>query len=212
MLENKTCIPKFNNYYHIFRQDTHNYGKEDILAEMEEWEHILTSDLQFKLNYYIRRVILSNRMTSTIACTGRESFDKTFGYIKMSTQFLQYHDNPDKLHSVLCHESIHSLIGCFDHGTQFKQVGSIIMNIYKNLQISRTLGDVGYNTHRQEQREERQKWHVICQGCGQVIKRQKACDITKNPQRYKCGKCGGRFKTFKMESDGLMTEYITLSI
>lgn len=212
MLENKTCLVKFNDYTHIFRQDTHNYTEQDILEEIHEWGEILVDDLHFSPSYCIINASINNRMTRTLACTGRNSFDKKTGYVKVSSQFLQHHDSSDKFHSVLCHETIHSLQGCFDHGATFKQVGQVVMNIYENLQISTTLGDSGYITYRKEQANERLKWNVICQDCGQVIKRQKACDITKNPQRYKCGKCGGKFKVFKLEPDGLMTQYITLSI
>lgn len=212
MLKNKTCIAKFNEYSYIFRQDTHNYTEEDILAEIREWEDILVDKLHFVSSYHIIKAIISNRLTSTLACTGRNSFDRSTGYVKVSSQFMKYHDDPDKFHSTLCHETIHSLNGCFNHGETFKAVGKVVMNIYENLQVSRTIGDSGYNAYRRQQTADRVNWHVICQGCGQTIKRQRACDFTKNPQRYKCGICGGKFETFKLQDDGPMIKYITMSI
>jgi len=40
-------------------------------------------------------------------------------------------------------------------------------------------------------------YHIICENCGIVGKRQQRSKIVKNPERYKCGECGGKLHSEK---------------
>lgn len=207
MIINKTNSSTFDNFYYIFRQDTHSYTEDDLLHEIWEWQTILTELLCFKKALYISRFSINNRLTSCLA--------KTFsnGTMEINGNYLKHHSDPDSLHSTLGHEAIHTLQGCFNHQHNFKIAGQRLMNVYKNLRIARTSIDIGYleylNTNKRK--EEDNHWKIVCTGCGQTFYKKRACKIVKNPKRFQCGICHGKFNVFELR-DGMEIQYLTVKI
>lgn len=195
----------------ISRQDTRDFTEKDIIEEVREWEYILKNVLHQTPSYIITSCSMSSRAKNFLAQTGRKRGAAT-GFITVNSNFLKYHTNPDIFHSVLAHETIHTMTGCFDHKQKFKAVGSRLMAICKGVKISRTIGDPGYNEwHRQEVSAKPHNWKIVCKNCGQVIWRDRACDITKHPNHYKCGVCKGQFEVFHIEN-GMEVKYLYIAV
>lgn len=201
-------------YTQIFRKDTQQYTEQDVYKEILEWERILEEQTCMEPNYLIRRIEFSSRMTSTLAKTGRQR-NSRLGYIVINLNYMKTHSNPDNFHSTLAHEVVHSFPECFNHGPQFKAVGRLLSNTVPSVTIARTGSDAGYTAykkHLQKTRNPRTIWIAKCVGCGQEIIRERRIGIIKEPHKYKCGKCGGKFKVEEHRPDGTIRQWQTLTI
>ena len=38
------------------------------------------------------------------------------------------------------------------------------------------------------------KYRIVCTKCGQEYPRRRKCSLTEHPERYSCGKCGGKLE------------------
>ncbi len=99
--------------------------------------------------------------------------------------------------NTIMHELIHCMPYCNNHGNFFKAYAK---NINKNLgyDVSRVGNkEEDYKKSGKEYKEQKiYNYKIICEGCGQVIYRQRYNkDFTK---KYRCGKCGGKFKAYKI--------------
>lgn len=96
------------------------------------------------------------------------------------------------LKNTIMHEILHTCNGCLNHGSEWKRQADRVNRAY------------GYNIKRCTSAEEKGlemvqttkliKHQFVCERCGQVIRRQKESNFTKNYQYYTCGICGGSFK------------------
>ena len=82
----------------------------------------------------------------------------------------------------------HHCKGCFNHGKKWK--------LYCN-EVERSLGYRITRTQKYEDiglekpvDKEQIKYIVKCSGCGTEFPRKRLCNIVRNPEKYKCGKCG----------------------
>lgn len=209
-----TLNPNINfdyNFEYIFRQDTNTFGEREVLKEVREWEYILTDILHKTPSYLIRFYSESTRAENFLAQTSRKR-GETLGSITMGKNFIDHHSNPDIFHSVIAHETIHSMEGCFNHQKPFKLVGMQLMNIVKGIKIATSITDPGYRDwHNQKRASRGHNWKIVCRGCGQVLWRARACDLTKNPGHYKCGVCGDKFEVFHIEN-GMEVKYIHIAV
>ena len=88
---------------------------------------------------------------------------------------------------------IHCLPNCNDHGDTFKKYAKYI-NSNLGYSISR-LGnkEEDYKKSNLDYKEENKyKYKIVCQKCGQEIYRQRL--NKKLLSRYRCGKCNGRLE------------------
>lgn len=88
---------------------------------------------------------------------------------------------------IMAHELIHTCPGCFDHGKKWKEYGAKAERLL-GYKISRTseYRELGI----EEQATEKVKYVIKCKNCGQVYERKRICPLVRNPERYRCGKCG----------------------
>ena len=102
-------------------------------------------------------------------------------------------DVPDKsLEEVLLHELCHATPKGSNHTGMWK--------VY----VSRLNNRFGFNIKRTNSNEEMgvvskprvitYKYNFVCEGCGQIVRRQKESRFTKHYQWYHCAKCKGKFK------------------
>lgn len=209
MIQAKINNPQYTQFSQIFRTDTHSYTIDDIEREYEEWRYIFLNILGFKEDFEFDEFSISNRFTSTLAKTKINRRTK-HGSLIINGQYIKHHSNPDSFHSTLAHETIHTLVGCFNHGDNFKWAGRKLMSVYNGLIIGRTSMDPGYIAYlNQKQTSEstpQNKYKIICSNCGQIFYRQRLSKVVKNPGSFRCGKCRGNLKVFEIQPDGLEVE------
>ena len=141
--------------------------------------------------------------------------------IGVSKRALAFSD--EALCSILAHELLHTCPGCFDHGKKWKYYGRKVTSelgytIQRTADFSGADGTDGTdaapgandagaaqgaanafgapnsagNPYRPY--EEAVKYVVTCPSCGQRYERRRLCPLVKNPQRYRCGRCGARLR------------------
>lgn len=113
--------------------------------------------------------------------------------IEISSWLMELNDEIIK--NTIMHELIHCLPYCNNHGKNFKQYASLI-NDKLGYEISRvgnkSLDYQKSNLEFDEKSNNRIKYIVLCEKCGQKFYRQR---LIKNfSKKYRCGKCGGKFK------------------
>lgn len=198
-----------SDYSCIYRKDTTKYTLNDISSEIEEWTDIISKITGMKQEIEVNEVRINPRLTQTFGQTCN------FGWIEISEPFLRHHGDPKSLHSVICHEVIHTFPGCWDHNTTFKTVGKYLKYAGFNVQITTKYCDAGYYSYElaHSRQKETYKYKAVCEGCGQTLWRKRcSADVIKNPQRWKCGKCGGRFKAYQITPDGLDVQIVKIVI
>lgn len=92
---------------------------------------------------------------------------------------------------VMYHELLHTIIGCFNHGTLWKQYAAVVCQA-KGIHINRLTSADELGVDVQILLEQ---WYFGCQcvNCGNVVVRKTECRFIKHPEWYTCGECGGSF-------------------
>ena len=100
---------------------------------------------------------------------------------------------------VIIHEILHTCYGCMKHTGRWK-IYAEKMNEAYGYQISRTknMEIVGLSEYSVKRRQV--KYVYICEGCGQRVERTRECKFTRNPERYRCARCGSDFKILRDNS------------
>jgi len=100
--------------------------------------------------------------------------------------------------NTIMHELIHCMPDCTNHGEKFKEYAK-----YINLKLGYDISRVGnkkedYQKSNIEYKEEtKYKYKIECTKCSQIFYRQR---YNKNfTRKYRCGKCGGKFKISKLD-------------
>lgn len=136
----------------------------------------------------IEAITINNRAKKRLGCCKRRKnvLGKTAFTIEISRYALSC--EKEKLCSIIAHELLHTCKGCFNHGDKWKKMG---IRVEKELgyPISRT---VNYEELGLEKpvSSERTKYIITCKKCGQIIERKRMCNLVKNVEKYRCGKCG----------------------
>lgn len=92
------------------------------------------------------------------------------------------------------HELLHSVDGCMNHGNKWNSLANKVNRIY-NANVTRT--GVANQEMKQEQLK-RAKYKAVCQKCGKEFYRQRVSNFIKNPDRYSCSICKGKFKVIEI--------------
>lgn len=219
MVQSKINLPEYKNFSYIFRIDTDSYTEHDIMEEYEEWRYILTHLLGFQESYEIGEAYISSRLYSCLAKTGkRKTPQSKYGYITVNANYIAHHSNSDNFHSTLAHETIHTLVGCFNHGPNFKAVGEKLASIYSGIAINRVSCDPEYKQYMHGKRlytstgDRQFKYKIVCPKCGQIIYRERLSKLVKSPDKFRCGKCGGKFDVYEIMSDGTEVRRMFITI
>lgn len=107
--------------------------------------------------------------------------------IGISAHLLQEDVPLQRLRETLFHELLHTAPDCMKHTGNWKQYAQLV-NRELNLNISRTVSGPDAPIPKG-----RTCYRFICLGCGAEQIRYRRCSLVLHPERYRCGKCGGRF-------------------
>lgn len=112
--------------------------------------------------------------------------------IDISQQLLNDTIPIKSLKSTIMHEILHTCKNCYNHGQVWKRYAERVSKAY------------GYNIKRCTSSEEKGVKEIksvkkiihqfVCNGCGQVVDRERESRFTKNYTEYRCGMCGSDFK------------------
>ncbi len=135
----------------------------------------------------IKDVKINPRPRKRLGCCRREKTitGKTFYIIELSGVIFDYGE--EVIRSIIAHELIHTCPGCFDHGKKWKYYAGVAGEKL-GYEVTR-LAD-GKKLGLGETGAEQTRYTVTCPGCGQVFERKRMCPLIKNPEMYRCGKCG----------------------
>lgn len=112
--------------------------------------------------------------------------------ISISYRLLTDNVADDGAINTIIHELIHTVVGCMNHGENWKREANKVNRAY------------GYNIKRCSSAEEKGvepienipkavKYQFKCKDCGKIYSRTRASKFTNNWQNYRCGVCNGEF-------------------
>ena len=93
------------------------------------------------------------------------------------------------LQQTILHELLHTAPGCMDHTGNWKRYADLLNRQYGfSIRRASAPEDLG------APEDTRIRYRFRCEGCGAEQIRYRACHFTAHPERYRCSRCGGRFK------------------
>ena len=111
--------------------------------------------------------------------------------IELSHVFAQADDFAVK--QTLAHEILHTVKDCFNHGQTWKHYAAKMNNAYGyNITRTNTCENIGIQI--KEQIQQSAKYTIQCKQCKNKIYRERQSKLTKNVNRYRCGKCRGELE------------------
>ena len=157
---------------------------------------------------------IAKRNSSRYGCCKQEEPDNNFYHIekrkyrsvRVYDKFKKHHIeiskwvmelNDEIIKNTIIHEIIHCFPECNNHGKMFKKYAKFI-NEKLNYDIARTGNKKKDYQESNIKYEEKINYNykIICENCNQTFYRQR---LLKNfGRKYKCGKCGGKFKILKL--------------
>ena len=150
------------------------------------------------LHPILRPILINARAKHRLGqCTIRTSFGVTTAIIQLSALLLEDNVPDNYVLETLVHEVLHAVYGCHGHTGDWRRFANIINKEYNYLNITAraSMQELEANGVPTEQltRQKDYKYAVMCNGCGQTIRRTKLSKIITNPENYRCGNCGGTF-------------------
>lgn len=151
---------------------------EEVLQDFKELEITIGNIQEIKWG--------TKRMTRAMGYCKRKINKKDYEYsIKISPII---DGNDEAVKEVLCHEILHTVKDCFNHGSEFKRVGNILA--CKGYHVSRCFNPKSFDNFEYAY-EIRQKEIVIaCVDCGHEWIYHRECNATRYPETYTCPYCG----------------------
>lgn len=111
--------------------------------------------------------------------------------INISHRLLQDEVSDDAVKNTIIHELLHTVEGCSSHKGRWKILAGKVNRAYPQYHIKRTSSSDEKGV--EEIRKPYQKnYKIVCSGCGYHVYRQKASKLVQHPEKFKCGKCGGK--------------------
>ena len=175
----------------ISRTDTVNYTEADIYKELEYLKELFTklricdtSNISFMVK------IVNRRKSNCHGSCQKVNRTENSYLIRISSSWLKY-ASPQAVHDTICHEFIHALPGCMNHGLKWKTYCNKFMAFYPNYTLSRTTSDEGHNEYQLQT----SKYHFVCPNCGVIgyfNRMTRDRQFMFETQRYKCRKCGAK--------------------
>ncbi len=145
-------------------------------------------DIGIPISTQIKDVKINKRAKSRLgSCKAiKNGLGKRSFIIEISNEVLKC--ETAKLYEIIIHELLHTCPGCFNHGKKWKEYGSRI-NRFCGLNINTVTSYEELGIKRPEKKQET-IYVIKCKGCGQVYIRKRMCPLVRNPENYRCGKCG----------------------
>ena len=113
--------------------------------------------------------------------------------ITISSRLLQEDVPLDSLRTTVFHEFLHSAPGTSGHKGLWKQYAEELSRI-TGLNIKRTTTAAEKGISVVNGQDPSIKFMCECRKCGLQIVRYRDCKFAHNSHRYRCGRCGGKFK------------------
>ena len=148
---------------------------ERCLKKIDALKIRRAKDIQFKIN--------TRAKTRLGVCkkTGQSYL------IEIASALLDERVPESELENTLLHEILHTCRGCMKHTGKWKQLADKVNAAY-GCNISRTASKDALP----EELAHKPRYKVVCPNCGAVYERYKRSALIQHPERYRCGKCGGR--------------------
>lgn len=110
--------------------------------------------------------------------------------ISISERLLMDEVDDQIILNTIMHELLHTVPGCFMHKGKWKLYAEYINKKLPQYTVKRVAkeSETGIVIER---KKPVYRYILRCTKCGQEIRRQKMSKLVQNPQRYRCGKCGG---------------------
>lgn len=103
--------------------------------------------------------------------------------------------------NVIAHEIIHCAEGRMNHGAEWKRQAAILMKCNPKYRITRTTNMTEFGIEQVQKTEDSFRYLYKCEGCGQMVGRNRESKVTMNIDRYRCGICHGKFITIRRPDD-----------
>ena len=102
--------------------------------------------------------------------------------------------NEDIIKNTIMHELIHCMPRCNNHGEIFKKYARVVNEKlgYNISRVGNKKNDYEKSNKEYTEKQVNYKYKVICDGCNQTFFRQRM--KRSFTRKFKCGKCGGKFK------------------
>ena len=152
-----------------------------IFAEIKK--EAAAAGIPYSLNIHPGVRLNTRARTILGSCRGNE---RTGFVISVSQRLLSAPEIA--LRQTLAHELIHTCKGCSNHGAVFKGYAARMNNLF-GYDISRTTDPEKYGIST----EMPERYRLMCQSCGRVIRRSRKSRLVQHPEYYLCT-CGGRLK------------------
>jgi predicted SprT family Zn-dependent metalloprotease len=111
----------------------------------------------------------------------KRSPEETEQQLRISRNAIDEHGF-DEVKQTIRHEAVHAYQHQNDYG------------LSHGFSFTRWCDEFDISVHKDNPSKEA-NYHIICENCGIVGKRQQRSKIVKNPERYKCGKCGEKLRS-----------------
>lgn len=118
--------------------------------------------------------------------------------ISISYRLLQDDADDTAAKDTIIHELLHTAPGCNGHQGRWKMYADMVNKAYPQYNIKRVSSEEEMGL-KKEQRDIRNNYKIVCTGCGSSFYRQRAGRIITHPELYRCVKCGGRFRVYRIE-------------
>lgn len=109
--------------------------------------------------------------------------------IGISVRLLEDGAPLQSLRETVFHELLHTAPGCMDHSGSWKRWAELV-NRELGLSIRTSMGEKALGVAP----DPRVLYRYRCLGCGSEQTRYRSCSFTRHPERYRCARCGGRFR------------------
>lgn len=94
------------------------------------------------------------------------------------------------MRNTICHELIHTLPDCQDHGYLFQHYANVMNKTYGY--SVQTKGCIDSNGKQARMGKPQFKYKVVCTKCGASASYYRASKVVYNPERFRCGRCGNK--------------------
>lgn len=161
--------------------------KKDLLLLTDK----LIKDLKntgIPISKNIKEVVINTRAKARFGACKRkkDGLGRTYYIIELSEEILKCSE--EEASTVVAHELLHTCPGCFNHGKKWKlYTQRVFKELGINIKTVQRYEELGLERPREK---EEIKYIIRCSGCGRTFSRKRMCSLVKNPEKYRCGKCG----------------------
>ena len=160
---------------------------EQVVKDCQE-AGLTTRPASFNINSRLKRTL--GRCSKQAIKTG----DQEQFFIDINSYVIQTH-NVALLRDVVAHELIHTIPGCYNHGSTFqdaaKKLNGSFPDLY-NVQVKINLADYGLEAPKTNHYE------IVCQDCHHTMYRERMSKTLRHIDRYRCPKCHGLLEVYRV--------------